>query len=96
MSKKIADYINQNFIVFFISLFYVSFGGIVACSLYPSDPLNGDWWFFGWLFTFPVNIFSTTYRFTEKESSYTVVIIIQTITFVLTFLVLAKLTSRKK
>jgi hypothetical protein len=56
---KILNYIKQNAFAFIISLLYVTFGGIVACSMYPDDPLNGDWWIFGWLATFPVNIFGS-------------------------------------
>jgi len=61
---KVIAYIKQNSLASWISLFYVALGGIVACSIYPDDPLNGNWWFWGWIFTLPVNFISFAFRYT--------------------------------
>lgn len=91
---KILTYIKQNQLAFWIAFIYVALSGVVACSLYPEDPLNGNWWFFGWLITLPTNIISSTYRFTGGEEYYPV-LIIQAIIFIPTFIILAKVMKKK-
>jgi hypothetical protein len=92
---KILDYIKQNRLAFWISALYVTLGGVVACSLYPDDLLNGDWWFFGWIITLPVNIISTAYRATAT-TSYIPVIIIQCIMFIPTFILISKIIAKRR
>lgn len=91
---KIIDYIKQNLLSIWISLAYVSLGGIVACSLYPEDPLSGEWWFWGWIITLPVNLISTALRYTG-DIGYTSVIIIQIIMLIPTFIILSRLITKK-
>ena len=88
-------YIKDNSTAIGISLIYVLLGGIVACSLYPDDPLNGDWWFFGWIITFPVNIVSCSFR-GFGSTDYLPVIIIQTLMFIPTFILIQRLLAKKK
>ena len=92
---KILSYIKQNNLAFWISIGYVTLGGLVACSLYPEDPLSGDWWFFGWVITFPVNIFSVTYRATIAKE-YFPVVIIQIITLIPTFILISRLINKRR
>lgn len=82
--KIFLNYLKQNSFALWISLVYVSLGGIVSCSLYPTDPLNGSWWFWGWIVTLPVNLISFAFRYTD-DISYSSVIIIQAIMFIPTF-----------
>jgi hypothetical protein len=86
---KALYYIKQNQLAFVISFFYVSFGGLLACSMYPNDPLNGGWWFFSWIITIPVNILSSAYRATVSQN-YFPVLIIQLIMLIPTFVVFAQ------
>jgi hypothetical protein len=92
---NIINYIKQNSLAFVISIFYVSLGGLVSCSLYPNDSLNGDWWFWGWIITLPVNFLSFALRFTSPIS-YTIVVIIQLAMFTPTFIVISNLISKKR
>lgn len=91
---KVFDYIKQNRLAFWISFVYVTLGGVVACSLYPDDPLNGDWWFWGWLITLPVNLISFTYR-SAMANDYFPVIIIQLVMLIPTFLILSRIITKK-
>ena len=91
---KITSYIKQNFLAFWISFGYVTLGGLVTCSLYPDDALNGDWWFWGWLITLPVNIISFTYR-SAASQNYLPVLILQMIMFIPTFIIISKLIARR-
>lgn len=91
---KIINYIKENNLAFWISIIYVTLGGIVACSLYPDDPLNGSWWFWGWLVTLPTNLISSTYRFMGGTEYYPV-LIIQIVIFIPTFLIISRIISKK-
>jgi len=92
---KIINYIQQNYLAFWISLIYVALGGVVACSLYPEDPLHGSWFKWGFLFTLPVNIIGFAHRLAIGKEYYPVVII-QVIIFVPTFILVAKLIAKKR
>ena len=92
---KILNYIKQNRLAFFWALIYVTAGGVVAYASSPSDPFYNDYFFIEWFLTLPVNIISFTYRFTTNESNWIVVMIIQIIVFVPTFIIISKLMSRK-
>lgn len=92
---KILDYIKQNSLALWISVLYVILGGIVACSLYPDDLLNGDWWFIGWIITLPVNIISIACRATATKS-YFPVIVIQFAMLIPTFIVISKVITKRR
>lgn len=94
--NKIIQYINQNRLAFWISLIYVILGGVVACSMYPDDPLYTGWgiWFWGWLITFPVNLISSAYRFSIGKEYYPV-LIIQLVIFIPTFILISKIITKK-
>lgn len=92
---KILNYIQQNKLALWISIVYVALGGVVACSIYPTDPLNGGWWFWGWLVTLPVNFISFAYRSTAAMD-YFPVIIIQLIIFIPTFIIISRLIAKKR
>lgn len=92
---KILNYIKENILAFWISVFYVTLGGIVACSLYPDDPLSGDWWFWGWLISLPVNIISFIYR-SSVATNYFPVIIIQVVMLIPTFIIVSRIIAKKK
>jgi hypothetical protein len=92
---KLLDFYKQNIVAFWTSLIYVVLGGIVACSLYPRDLLSGDWWFFGWLITFPVNFISCSYRMFVATDYYPV-IIIQIIVFIPTFIILTRFIPKRQ
>lgn len=92
---KILHYIHENRLAFWISFFYVTLGGVIACSMYPDDLLNGDWWFWGWVVTLPVNFLSFSLRF-SGDIGYFPVIIIQLIILIPTFLILSRLIPKKK
>jgi hypothetical protein len=92
---KIINYIKQNTLAFWISLFYVALGGIVACSIYPDDPLNGNWWFIAWIITLPVNLISYSFRFTG-DIGYFPVVIIQLVMFIPTFILISKIIAKKR
>ena len=91
---KILNYIRENNLAFGISLIYVILGGIVACSIYPDDPLHGSWFKWGFLITLPVNIFSFAHRLGIQRDYYPV-IIIQLIIFIPTFIIISKILARK-
>jgi hypothetical protein len=91
---KMANYIQQNRLAFWISLIYVVAGGVVASSLYPDDPLNGNWWFWGWLITLPTNVISSTYRFMGGTEYYPV-LIIQFLIFIPTFIGVSRLIAKR-
>jgi hypothetical protein len=91
---KIINYIKQNSLASWISFAYVTLGGIVACSLYPDDPLNGGWWFWGWLITLPVNIISFAYRSTASQN-YFPVLVIQLIMLIPTFIIVSRLIAKR-
>lgn len=90
---KILNFLKQNQLAFWISLIYVTLGGVVACSLYPDDTLNGDWWFIGWIITLPVNIISVSYR--AFADDYLPVIIIQFIVLIPTFYLVSIVMTKK-
>ena len=92
---KVITYIKQNLVAFWVSLIYVTAGGVVAYASDPSDPFYNDYFFIEWFLTLPVNIISFTYRFTTNESNWIVVMIIQIIVFVPTFIIISKLMSRR-
>jgi hypothetical protein len=85
----------KNSLNFLTSFVYVTLGGVVACSLYPEDPLNGDWWFLGWVITFPVNVISTTYRAIISQNNVPV-LIIQLIMLLPTFILISKISSKRR
>lgn len=80
--------ISNKKLAFQISLIYVSIGTLSVCSLYPKDYFYGDWSLYGLLFTFPVSIISFGYRYCDAESLLPI-FFIQTIMFVITFLILS-------
>jgi hypothetical protein len=92
---RLLDFYKSNKVAFWTALIYVTLGGIVACSLYPKDMLNGDWWFWGWLATFPVNFISTSFRM-FGTMDYFPVFIIQTIIFIPTFIILTRILPKNK
>ena len=92
---KIIHNLKQNALAFWISVLYVALGGVVACSLYPGDPLNDGWWPWAWIITFPVNIFSVAYR-GGISTQYYPVIIIQSVVFVPAFIVISEFISNRK
>jgi hypothetical protein len=92
---KILNYIKQNRLAFWISIVYLALGGVVTYALYPSDPFYNDYFFIEWLLTLPVNIISFTYRFTATESNCIVVIIIQMIMFIPTFIIISRLMAKR-
>ena len=53
---KILRHYKEHKLIFWITAIYVALGGVVACSLYPTDELNGGWFFWGWVLTLPVTI----------------------------------------
>ena len=91
---KVCKFIKHNFTALLISFIYVILGGIVACSLYPDDLLNGAWWFWGCIITFPVSMISCTYRMFGSDN-YFPVIIIQTIMFIPTFILVKKIIKKR-
>ena len=56
---------------FWVSLFYVSLGGLVICSMYPGDPLNGEWFDYGFFLTYPVSILGFAMRYSDRTSNNT-------------------------
>jgi hypothetical protein len=94
-NMKMIDYIKKNALALWVSIIYVVLGGIVACSIYPDDPLSGNWWIWGWLITLPVNLFSSAYRF-AIGAEYFPVIIIQIILLVPTFILISKIVVKKR
>lgn len=96
MFKKISRYIQQNRVAFWFALIYVCLGGMQAYTVYPNDIFYNDYFFVEWLFTLPACIFSFSYRFTEKDSSWIVVVIIQALLFPLIFMATVKLFNRFK
>jgi hypothetical protein len=94
---KFKNYLKFNRTGFWFSFFYVTLGGIVACNIYPNDPLNGRWIDWGFLITLPVNIISFGYCFTTKHSGQLyVVLIIQFLVFIPTFIAVSTLLSKFK
>jgi hypothetical protein len=91
---KIINYIKQNILAFWISLFYIVLGGVVACNLYPEDSLNGILYPWIWLITLPVNAISFSYLSTGGEE-YSTVTIIQIIMFIPTFIIISRLIAKK-
>ena len=92
---KIIDCIKQNILAWWISFFYVGLGGVVACSMYPDEPLNGKWWDWGWVITLPVNFISFAFRYTG-DITYVGVVIIQCIVLIPTFLLFARIIPKRK
>lgn len=93
--RVFLNYITQNIPAIVISVLYVIAGGVVACSIYPDDPLNGGWWIWGWLITLPVNLISFSFRYTG-DIGYSGVIFIQCIMLIPTFLLASLITKRLK
>jgi hypothetical protein len=87
--------IKDRKLAFKISLFYVSFGTLSVCSVYPKDLFYGDWSLYGLLLTFPVSVFSFGFRYTESNLLYPV-FIIQLIMFFITFFLLSFFIKDKK
>lgn len=56
----------MNKISLLVTIFYVGFGTIAVCSLYPTDPLFAQWSFWALLLTFPVSVLSFGYRFGDS------------------------------
>ena len=99
--SRFKNYLKFNRTAFWFSFFYVVLGGIVVCNIYPNDPLNGRWIDWGFLITLPVNMISFGYCFTTKHGGQLyVVLIIQCLVFIPTFIitsfVISKFKRRKK
>jgi hypothetical protein len=92
---KIPDYISKNVLSFGISIVYVSLAGVVACSVYPDDPLYGKWLVLGVPITLPANIISLGYRL-SAGNQYFPVIIIQAAMFTPIYLLISSLMKKKK
>jgi len=91
--NKILSHINSNIAAFFISLIYVAIGTIAVCSIAGRDTLHGEWSLYALILTFPVSIVSFGYRFAETD--YLIpVLIIQSVMFVLCYLLLARFIKR--
>lgn len=89
-----TDYFKQRQRALRIAFIYVGFATLTVCSVYPSDPLYGDWSLFGLIITLPVSMISFGYRYGDAESLYPV-FIIQFVMFILTFLVLSRFVKDK-
>jgi hypothetical protein len=87
--------IKDRNLAFKISLFYVSFGTLSVCSIYPKDLFYGDWSIYGLLLTFPVSVVSFGFRYAESNLLYPV-FIIQLIMFFTTFFLLSLIVKDKK
>ena len=95
--SKFKNYLRFNYKAFWFSFFYVTLGGIVVCNIYPNDPLNGRWIDWGFLITLPVNIISFGYCFTTKHGGQLyVVLIIQCLVFIPTFIITSLILSKFK
>lgn len=92
---RIKNFIAARKLAFTIALAYVGLGTLSVCSVYPADLFYGEWAIWGLIIAFPISIISFGYRFTESQLLYPV-FVIQAIMFLLTFLILAKMTKRKK
>ncbi len=92
---KILHYIQENRLAFWISLFYVILGGIAVCSTNPDDLLYSELLDWVWLITLPVNMISLAYDFTSGRN-YFVIIIIQIVMFIPTFIIISKLIAIKR
>jgi len=87
--------IKDRNLAFKISLFYVSFGTLAVCSVYPKDLFYGDWSLYGLLITFPVSVVSFGFRYAESNLLYPV-FIIQLIMFFISFFLLSLFIKDKK
>ncbi|MGU3376485.1 hypothetical protein [Chryseobacterium sp. M5A1_1a] len=70
-----------------ISLFYVGIGTLAVCSIYPNDPLYGDWATYTLFVTFPVSILSAGLRYADSEILW-IVFVMQFVMFPTTFIIL--------
>ena len=86
--NKISKYIFKRKLALLISIIYVGLGTLSVCSIYPFDPLYGDWSFTCLILTFPVSIISFGFRYGEANLLYPV-IIIQFVVFILFFLIIS-------
>lgn len=93
--NELITFIKNRKLAFNIALMYVGFGTLSVCSVYPTDIFYGDWSLYGLGITFPVSIISFGYRFANAQTFYPV-FIIQTIMFILTFLLLSLFIKKKK
>ena len=75
-------------LAFWISFWYVGFGTLAVCSVYPADTFSGSWSTWGLMITFPVTIISFGYRYAEADVLYPV-FVIQFIMFLLMFVVVS-------
>ncbi len=92
---SLSDLYTENKLAFWVSLGYVGIGTLAVCSLFPSDTFFGDWVLYASFLTMPVTILSFIYRYGQAYPLYPV-FIIQTISFVLTFLVLKQWIGKRK
>ena len=80
---------------FFIAFAYVGFGTLAVLSIYPVDPLFGEWSLWGVMATFPVTFISYGYRYAESENIYPV-LGTQFLMLLITWLVLYIMLGRNK
>jgi len=85
--EKFKTFILERKLALIISLVYVGLGTLSVCSLYPDDKFYGDFTSLLFAITFPVSIISFSYRFAVSDPLYPV-FIIQTVMFILSFLIL--------
>ncbi|MGV8995292.1 MAG: hypothetical protein ACOH1O_14425 [Flavobacterium sp.] len=93
--NKFVKIIEGRKLAFKISLFYVGFGTLSVCSVYPKDLFYGDWSLYGLLITFPVSVLSFGYRYAESNLLYPV-FLIQLIMFFITFFLLSLFIKDRK
>ncbi|WP_177766300.1 hypothetical protein [Flavobacterium sp. I3-2] len=89
------EYLRNRKLAGFIAFLYVGLGTLSVCSIYPADPLYGNWSLYGLLISLPVSAVSFGYRFAESKIIYPV-FIIQFAMFLLTFLILSVFIKPKK
>ncbi|AZA77235.1 hypothetical protein EG347_06815 [Chryseobacterium sp. G0186] len=86
--KGIISFLKIRKIALLISLFYVGIGTLAVCSIYPSDPLYGDWGTYALFVTFPVSILSCGFRYADSEILW-IVFVMQFVMFLTTFIILS-------
>ena len=89
----ILKFLKKKPVAFWIAFFYVGFGSVSVCSLYPDDLLYGDWAMWGYIFTFPISAVSFIFRYTNASILYPV-FIIQLVMFIIVFAFLYKIMER--
>jgi hypothetical protein len=86
--ENLKSFLKSRKIALIISAIYVGIGTLAICNIAGSDFLYGDWVTPTIVLTFPVTFVSFIYRYVETDFLI-LVLIIQFIMFILTFLFLS-------